>query len=495
MTSSILEFALRYGEKKIKVFPVHGIVDRRCTCGKDCGKQAGKHPIYKGGFHGATDDQAQIRRWWARHSNANIGVPTGKGLVIIDIDGDEGLESLHALIEQRGKFSRTLYSSTGRGHHLYLKTKPDVVIPCSSGNGLDVRGDGGYAIAPPSVHASGCIYAWHDRNGKRIDTAESWDPLEIAECSDAFVDWATSRTNSGRSDDKFDPQSRHSRQSLPPSDIEAAVALLPNPDLSWDDWNKTLMLLWAASDGAALPAAHQFSKKSRKYDPAYTDKRWQEVTKSPPTQMSVRSLIYKVKQFKLNWIPPSQRNGAEDGELTQREKLISIGLEAVLWHDKDGNIFATVTVDEHKENFAIKSTGFRHWLTREYGERYPMEVSGQSCPSAPSAQALTEALNALSAKAASGSEHQPAIRVATEGGSIYLDLGTSDWSIVEISPDGWRIVQMAPVRFIRSRGFRSLPIPVRGGSIASFLSRMQMISSSFLHGYSPHCAPQGRTLF
>ena len=55
------------------------------------------------------------------------------------------------------------------------------------------------------------------------------------------------------------------------------------------------MLLWAVSDGAALPAAHQFSKKSKKYDAAYTDKRWREITKSPLTQLGVGSLIYKVR--------------------------------------------------------------------------------------------------------------------------------------------------------------------------------------------------------
>jgi len=155
----------------------------------------------------------------------------------------------------------------------------------------------------------------------------------------------------------------------------------------------------------------------------------------------------------------------DEREPTQREKLVSIGLEAELWHDKDGNTFATITVEQHQENFALKNTGFRSWLTREYGERYQMKVGGRSCPSAPSSQALSEALNALGAKAASGPEHQPAIRVAGENGLIYLDLGTSDWRVVEISRDEWRVVQTAPVRFIRPNGFRQLPVPVGGGSI------------------------------
>ena len=86
MITTMLEWALRYAEK-LKVFPLHGIVDGRCTCGKDRG-QAGKIPIHKAGFHGATDDALQIKQWWSRHPNANIGIPMGNGLFVIDIDGE-----------------------------------------------------------------------------------------------------------------------------------------------------------------------------------------------------------------------------------------------------------------------------------------------------------------------------------------------------------------------------------------------------------------------
>jgi hypothetical protein len=168
----------------------------------------------------------------------------------------------------------------------------------------------------------------------------------------------------------------------------------------------------------------------------------------------------------------SQTTGDADsmtGDATQREKLVLIGLDADLWHDKDGNAFAKVTVDEHQENFAIKSTAFRHWLTHQYGDRYPMKIAGKACPSAPSTQALSEAINALTAKAARGAEHQAAVRVGGYGGLIYLDLGTSDWSAVEIAPEGWRIINAAPVRFVRPPGFRALPVPVNGGKISELL--------------------------
>jgi hypothetical protein len=156
-------------------------------------------------------------------------------------------------------------------------------------------------------------------------------------------------------------------------------------------------------------------------------------------------------------------------DVTQREKLVLIGLDADLWHDKDSNAFARVTVSQHQENFAIKSTAFRRWLTHQYGERYPMKIAGRACPSAPSTQALSEAINALSAKAARAAEHQAAVRVGGHGGLIYLDLGTPDWSAVEIAPEGWRIINAAPVRFIRPPGFRALPVPLKGGKVSELL--------------------------
>jgi hypothetical protein len=86
----------------------------------------------------------------------------------------------------------------------------------------------------------------------------------------------------------------------------------------------------------------------------------------------------------------------DDDELTQRQKLILIGIGADLWHDKD-NTFATV---RGVESYPIDSTGFGRWLTHEYGERHPFYVNGKKCPSAPGGQALKEALGALAAKAA-----------------------------------------------------------------------------------------------
>jgi len=136
--------------------------DGRCSCSKDCISPA-KHPRVKGGFKAATTDPEVIRAWWAKWPDANIGIATGRvsGIIVYDIDGDEGRATLAAARGQ-GMLPPTPYVITSRGFHLYyrLLDPESGEISCSTGGGLDIRADGGYVVAPPSVHATGHVYRW-----------------------------------------------------------------------------------------------------------------------------------------------------------------------------------------------------------------------------------------------------------------------------------------------------------------------------------------------
>ena len=104
------------------VFPLHSVQDGRCTCGRDCGKNAGKHPRVKGGFKAATTDARQIEAWWRKWPNANIGIATGavSGIIVIDIDGAERTRNSAILVAQHGTLPRTAIVKTARGWHLYF---------------------------------------------------------------------------------------------------------------------------------------------------------------------------------------------------------------------------------------------------------------------------------------------------------------------------------------------------------------------------------------
>ncbi len=160
----LLTAALDYASKGFRVFPLHSVYDQgRCSCGKqDCGSP-GKHPRTWNGLKGATTVEAQILTWWKKYPDANIGIRTGKGLLVLDVDEDEGEDSLRELEEKHGRFLETWECLTGRGRHLYLKSPADKYIKSSRsliGAKLDVRCEGGYVLAPPSRHFFGNRYEW-----------------------------------------------------------------------------------------------------------------------------------------------------------------------------------------------------------------------------------------------------------------------------------------------------------------------------------------------
>jgi putative DNA primase/helicase len=156
--------ALAYARCGLHVFPLHTLRNGRCTCNRDCGKNAAKHPRVAGGFKAATTDPEQIKAFWSKWPDANIGIATGavSGIVVLDIDGTQGIATLQTLIAEYGKLPRTPVVKTARGWHIFFKLPQGIAIPCSAGGGLDIRSDGGYVVAPPSVHASGHVYRWCD---------------------------------------------------------------------------------------------------------------------------------------------------------------------------------------------------------------------------------------------------------------------------------------------------------------------------------------------
>lgn len=165
----LLEAALSYGQRGWFVFPLYGVAAGSCRCGRSECSSPGKHPLVRRGLHEATTDGNKIRAWWARWPEANIGIATGSnsGIVVVDLDLPEAQTSLDRLGQLQLHFSPTLTSQTGAGRHLYFAaTKklsnttgrlPGVDEPLP---GIDLRADGGYAVAPPSLHVTGTRYTW-----------------------------------------------------------------------------------------------------------------------------------------------------------------------------------------------------------------------------------------------------------------------------------------------------------------------------------------------
>lgn len=175
----LIDAALQYAARGWRVFPLHTTVTGACSCGRDCGRDAGKHPRTPNGVKDATIDRATIERWWQRWPDANIGLATGSGLVVLDLDLAEEIGKFQAIAAQHGGLPPTLTGKTGRGLHIYLAGD----LPGSRKvDGLLVRGEGGYVVAPPSLHASGQYYQWV------VD-------LPLAPMPDWFRDWVQTTGN------------------------------------------------------------------------------------------------------------------------------------------------------------------------------------------------------------------------------------------------------------------------------------------------------------
>jgi hypothetical protein len=126
----------------------------------------GKRPLIRWQAHQyRRADGAAISDWFRRWPDANVAVVTGlvSGLVVLDIDPQHGAEaSLQRLQREHGPLPETVEAQTGGGgRHLYFAHPGDIVRNrVGIAPGIDLRGDGGYVVAPPSVHASGKPYRW-----------------------------------------------------------------------------------------------------------------------------------------------------------------------------------------------------------------------------------------------------------------------------------------------------------------------------------------------
>lgn len=112
-----------------------------------------KAPLVREWQHVATTDPQQIRAWYAEHPACNWGLAcgAGSGAWVLDVDGPKGEAALKALVERYGSLPPRLTVRTGKGLHLYFAWPDAAELRNSAGKvgeGLDVRGNGGYVLAP-----------------------------------------------------------------------------------------------------------------------------------------------------------------------------------------------------------------------------------------------------------------------------------------------------------------------------------------------------------
>jgi len=175
---NILASALDYARRSWAVFPC-----KPCT----------QKPATRRGFKDASTETARIDRWWPNGSKRNLAIATGQvsGLIVIDVDPRHGGDTTLAdLIAEHGPLPATPTAKTGGGGLHFLFKHPGGQIKSRNnalGPGIDVKADGGYIVAPPSIHPNGNVYEWQ----------QSPEHVKVCEAPAWVVELLTQKGNEG----------------------------------------------------------------------------------------------------------------------------------------------------------------------------------------------------------------------------------------------------------------------------------------------------------
>lgn len=154
---------------------------------------------------------------------------------------------------------------------------------------------------------------------------------------------------------------------------------------------------------------------------------------------------------------PVQSPDDSPSRSTQRDRLILAANAHSLWTDSEGNAYATITRHNGTEqHLKIRTSKYKRILISALYAQ-----TGSGC----SSQAVEEALATLEAKAqASGTTHEPCLRVARHEQRIYIDLADEHGSVIEVTPEGWGLCARPPVKFVQRKSMLALPMPIETGT-------------------------------
>ena len=371
----------------------------------------------------------EVAAWFGRFPDANIAVVTGviSGIVAVDVEAGGSTNNLPP----------TVISKTGGGGFHFLYRHPGILVKNAVRirDRMDIRGDGGYIVLPPSIHASGKPYEW----------AVSIEDAEFAE----FPVWILEKTC--------------------------------NQDEQLTDWQSLLSA--EIYEGSRNDTAAQVAGKVLHHLPLeFWDlagwaflKEWNQGRNKPPLDESeLKNVWCSIKRAELE-----KRKDGETKEKNRKgrrsiaDQLIEIvnnDSTITLFHDQYNDPFVAVEVKSHREVWPTRSKQFRRWLSVRYWEQKQQSASPDS---------ITTALNFVEGRACfDGEQHSLNNRIAVHEDGIFYDLAGIDWRAINITKNGWEIVLRPPILF-RRYSHQSFQVePVRGGNIRKLLDFVNISDES-----------------
>jgi hypothetical protein len=364
-------------------------------------------------FQSEKASEEQINEWFSK-TEVNIGVVTGKisNLIVVDID------PRHGGTEEAFKDIQTVKSATGGGGwHYYFQYVEGVQNSANIKPGIDIRGEGGYVVVPPSSHSSGKDYEWIIAP----DTTDKLIPLP-----EFIKEWigdqkGKSATNGkSRVNNLLNGVEEGNRNESAASVVGKLLKRFKE-----DEWESEAWVLFQA---------------------------WNKQNNPPLLDDELRTIFESIAKAET-----SSKDDEDGDRRTVADKLVDLVLESgsQLYIDQTNEPHITFP-EKAIVGFPIKSSIFRRWLSGMYWSKANKGFSGDT---------LSQVVNSLEGKAFFEGETVILFnRIARQGTTIFYDLG-DDEKVVKITPQGWEITMDCPVKFRRFSHQLPQVEPLEGGKL------------------------------
>lgn len=372
--------------------------------------------------------EEQIREWFS-NPEANIGIVTGKisNLVVLDID------PRHGGIEEEFKGIKTVKSATGGGGwHYYFQYEEGIQNAANINPGIDVRGEGGYVIAPPSSHISGKKYEW------------------------------------------VIPPSKTNSFAKLPNFVKEWIHTQKDPRESLNDKTRVSNLLNGVDEGKRNESAASVVGKlfKRFKEEEWEDEvwplfqAWNKQNNPPLPEDELQTIYQSVSKAALN----SEDDEDGGGRRSVADKLVDLvfASDTELYIDQTGGPHITFP-EKPIVGFPIKSSVLRRWLAGKYWQETNKGFSGET---------FLQAVNSLEGKAFHEGDTKILFnRIARINNTIFYDIG-DDKQIIKISPEGWEIISNCPVKFRRFNHQLPQVQPLQGGKLEDVVKYLNLKSET-----------------
>jgi hypothetical protein len=437
------DIALKYARNGFSVIPLHtpgGSGGSGCSCGES-GCKVGKHPRIAE-WQRTSCDEATVAGYWQQWPDANIGLRLDD-LIVLDVDGPEGADSLAALEQQHGMLIAGAQQRTGSGGgwHYVFQAVEGVGKRIRFMPGLDLlTGAGAYVVVEPSLHASGGSYHWVDAlnpaTAHRSEIALTAPPAWLLEAASTQKPKATARPT------------RPAGERVPAERILALALQKVQSGMGRNDaglWLFTQMRDNGYSRDEAQLILRDWVAKANEASPGQDRYTMRE------GDATLRSAYKR-----------DRRDPWDEGEKpSQADMLLKLIDDFEFFKSGPANdAYVRMVIGDHREVWKVDAKGpkVREVLTHRFLTQKDR---------APSREALNVALDTILARCSMGPKVDVHVRFSRSRDAIYLDLCDDQWRAVQITADGWQVVKEPPVLFRRGAGARPLPVPVKGGTLDS----------------------------